>query len=370
MHLFDINELKICLNPAELKDDVYVSLSIGIGFLPRRISSNEKTNFIGTASAKMFLNYLSESIKTNHSIETKPIVSMTSSSLLLKTSKTNFYKDVQTVLDNLFTIEIDDGKWLVEKENTLNRFKEHFIDLNFRGRMRMLEFTHANKSFQFEELTKDLLVVKPNDVHTMRESLVYPKNCFLFIHGNVDVDSVKDLRVEKSVKKKVIQLYEPVDIYNLHDEKYEVKSTHGNYTCGSIKFDRSPTLSDLAYEYVTLMLIGQILFKGAYLIEVDPLDASLTYSDKLEQYKHDIYEALTDEQVEQAKKNIYQSLYQELVLYPFQLVEKVGRLHFNGINYFEAMSILEKINYDDIMKFIKERDYKIREGHLRYYREG
>ncbi|MBO1915398.1 hypothetical protein J4G37_62535, partial [Microvirga sp. 3-52] len=93
---------------------------------------------------------------------------------------------------------------------------------------------------------------------------------------------------------------------------------------GSIKFDREPTLTDLAKEYVVLTIIGQILFRGAYLIEVDPLDASLVYKDKLAQYKHDVFTPITDKNVKKAIKDIYQSLYQELVLYPFQFIEKVG----------------------------------------------
>lgn len=28
MHLFEINDVKVCLNPSDLKDDLYVSLSI------------------------------------------------------------------------------------------------------------------------------------------------------------------------------------------------------------------------------------------------------------------------------------------------------------------------------------------------------
>ena len=126
----------------------------------------------------------------------------------------------------------------------------------------------------------------------------------------------------------------------------------------------------MAKEYIVLTLIGQILFRGAYLIEVDPLDASLFYTNRLAEYKHDLVKALTNNNVEAARKNIYQSLYQELVIYPFQLVEKVGSLHFNNINYFEAMSILETIDRDEIMTFLNERDYKIREGHLRYYKEA
>lgn len=369
MHLFEINDVKVCLNPADLKDDLYVSLSIGTGVAPRRISHNHETVFIGAASAKMYFNYVSECLKMTHSIETTPAVSMGSSSLLLKTTKANFLQDVQTILDVLFTIEIDEEKWLVEKENTLNRFKANYKDLNFRGRMKMLEFTHANKSFQLGQLTQDLLDVDLDTVYTMRTSLVYPKNCFLFIHGNIDVATVNNLKIEKSAEKEVMHLYEPVDIYELHDEKLVVKSK-GNYASGGLKFDRPPTLTGMAKEYVVLTLIGQILFRGAYLIEVDPLDVSLLYNNRLAQYKHDIFKALTDNNVEQARKEIYESLYQELVIYPSRLVEKVGRLHFNNINYFEVMSILENIDRDEIMSFLKERDYKIREGHLRYYKEA
>ena len=242
MHLFEINDVKVCLNPADLKDDIYVSLSIGIGFTPRRISHNHETVFIGSASAKMFFNYVSEYLKTNCSIETTPVVSMGSSSLLLKTTKTSFLQDVQTILDVLFTIEIDEERWLVEKENTLNRFKANYKDLEFRGRMKMLEFTHSNKSFQLGQLTQDLLDVDLQTITTMRESLVYPKNCFIFIHGNVDKEMVENLQVEKSGEKEIIKLYNSVDSNQLYDEKFELKSK-GNYACGSLKFDRPPTLT-------------------------------------------------------------------------------------------------------------------------------
>ena len=369
MHSFAINDVKVCLNPVDLKADLYVSISIGVGFTPRHISHNDETIFIGAASAKMFLNYVSEYLKVNYSMATSPIVSMTSSSILLKTTKTRYIQETQKVLDVLFTIKIDEVKWRIEKENTINRFKTNYKDLKFRARMRMLEFSHYNKSFQLGQLTEDILTVDIPTITTMRESLIYPENCFIFIHGKADVDSLKSLKIEKAAEKEVSRLYKPVDITQLKDEKFEIESK-GNYTCGSIKFDRDPTLEDMAKEYVVLMLIGQILFKNACLVEVDPLDVSLFYNERFTNNKPDLVSELTEVKIGQARKNLYESLYSELVLHPVQFVEKVGRLHYDNINYFEAMSILENIDRDTILEFLEGRNYKIREGHLRYYKEG
>lgn len=368
MRQFQLEDLTICINEANLQDDIYTSVTIGVGFAPRWIRVNEDNLFIGSAAAKVLGNYIQTRVRNKYDIQLISTVSMRSTSFIWKTSKATYVKELQLIINELYCEQIDEQRLLSEKQATIERYKQNYKDLEFRGRMKMLEFSHQNKSFQLEQLSQDLLDMTSSTVQTMRKYLFVPNNTFIFCHGKADEKQLRQLTIPSVSEYPTTNLFDVKNYHFLQDQEY-MKQSKGNYWCGSMKFERVPVLTDLAMEYVVLNLIGDLMLKDAYMIEVDPLDASIIYEKKGTHRKDSFRALISDENVRDSKKRIYQRLYKELNREPKQFMEKVGRLFVNQVHYFDCLSYLEQIDANDIHQFLKIRDYKIREGFVCFYKE-
>ncbi len=364
-----MNELKCCINEVDLQDRLYVAVTIGTGFAPREVQVNEERLFIGSAGAKIFSNYMKCKMEEKYSIHMTATVSMKSTSFIWKTTTDRYVKELQLFMNELYEGEINEQQLLTVKQATIERYKKNYKDLEFRGRMKIQEFTHYNKSFVFDQLSQDLLDVNLSVVQTVRQNIFVPNQTIIFCHGKAKREEFKQLTIPNGSPSRVIYLFDAKSERFLQNQQFKQQSK-GNFWCGSMKFERTPTLTDLAKEYVVLNLIGDIMNKGSYLVEVDPLDASIIYDQNRAHSKNDLRDIITDENVQIAKKRIYLRLDRELKGEPEQFMEKVGRLFVNQIDYFDCLSHLDDITANDIHDFFHRRDYKIREGSVMYYKEA
>lgn len=369
MQAFKVADSIVCINNTPLQGSVYVSLTFGIGFASRKIRVQEQEKFIGASTANVYFNYIKTLIKQKYHLEIGSSVSMNSSSLYWKSTEEDYVTEIQNVLDELFTDVIDETLFAQEKKNTIARFKNHYKNLEFRGRLKIMEFTHKNKDYSFEDLTQDLLNVTDNDVQTMRKYLLTPRNSFLFLHGPANKDAVRKITLPKIKSKQIQYLFGIEDYHFLQDEAFITKSKN-DYQCGSIKFERGPTFEHISKEYAVLTLIGEMLFKGYYSIEVDHMDASIIYYEiPLRSYKHDVLNIIDRDNVDKAKIRFLKRFDQFIGQQPHAFVEMAGRLHFDKINIYEWYENIKELNAQEIQEFIQVRNYKIREGYIHYYKE-
>ena len=368
MRQFRLKDTTICINEADLKNDIYMSVTIGAGFAPNLIRVDENNLSIGRAAAKVFGNYIQSKMEKKYGIQITCAVSMRATNFIWKTTTSEYIEELQWIVNELYVEEIDEQLLLSEKQATIERYKVNYKDLEFRGRMKMLEFSHQHKAFQLDELSQDLLDVTMETVQTMRGYMFVPNNTFIFCHGQADEKQLKRLTIPKVTKYETTYLFDVKNYHFLQDQEY-MKQSKGDFWCGSMKFERSPILTDLAKEYVVLNIIADIMLKGAYLVEVDPIETSIIYNQKGPKQKDTFKQLITEEKVLEAKKRIYQKLDRELLSEPEQLLEKVGRLSANQIDFFTCLSHLEQLNANDILQFLEMRDYRIREGFVCYYKE-
>lgn len=369
MEQFQRNDVTFCLNEVEQQDTIYVSVTLGAGFSPKELQIDDDHIMIGSAAMKVFSNYVKQRMREKHNTEMSAIVSMSATSFTWETTKEKHVADIQHLLEELYEKNINEDALLREKQRTIDGYKKVYKDLAFRGQMKLQEFTHTNKSFQLDELSQDLLDVDASTIQKTREYLVLPSNTFVFCHGKADKSQLNQLIIPSVPTREINYLYHVSNYHFLQNQEY-AKQSKGNYWCGSTRFERNPVLTDLEKEYVVLQLIGELSNRGPYRVEVDPFDASIVYERKGQKKIDSFTSLLTEERVQVAKKEIYQRLSKELTHEPEQFTEKVGRLFVNHIHYFECISYLEEVTAKDIHQFITMRDYRLREGFVRYYKEG
>lgn len=294
---------------------------------------------------------------------------MNASTLYWKSSEDRYAAEIQQVMNELFNDFIDKKIFAQEKKDTIDRFKSNYKDLEFRGRIKMMEFSHQNKNYSLEHLTQDLLNVTMDHVRKLRKHLLFPRNLFLFIHGLADKEILKQLKIPKMKQKQVQYLFAVDNFHFLQDEAF-VKKSKDDYECGCLKFERGPTFDSISKEFAVLTLLGEILFKGYFSIEVDHMDASIMYFDTpLRKYKYDIFTSIDRDNVEKAKMRFLRRFDQFIGQQPFAFVEFAARLHFDKINIYEWYKNIKELTAAEIRNFIQERNYKIREGYVQFYKE-
>ncbi|GAF65093.1 hypothetical protein BTS2_1991 [Bacillus sp. TS-2] len=369
MNVFNVNDLLVCLNESTIKDKVFVSISVDAGFSSNRLSVGEKEVIIGSAAVKVFFNYIKSQVQSKYDFQINCDVTTNTSTIFWETDSSKYKEEIQNVIDEILTSDIDVNKLMTEKEMTITRFKENYKHLEFRGRMKMLEFTDANKNFNFKEFSNDLLEVDEEKVRLMRETLCFPNSMFLFVHGDGGREVLEQLTIPTHENKDIGKLFEQVQ-WAFQQDVVLKKASKGNYQMGSIKFERSPTETDLTAEHAVLSMIGEILFEGSHEVNVDPMDVSLNYfKSPIKEYKHDVYSCITEETVEKAKVKINKKLQHLIVNNQKEFVLMAGTFYMNKVDIFEWMQLITTLEHHQILSFLKERDYKVREGYLNYYKE-
>lgn len=369
MQAFEVADAIVCINDTSLQGDVYVSLNVGIGFASRRIRIDEEEILIGASTSNVYFNYIRTVLEQKYNLEVKCSISMNASSFYWKSSEEHYVSDIQQVLNELFNDFIDETLFMQEKKATIERFKTHYKDLEFRGRLKIMEFSHKNKDYLFEHLSQDLLNTTVDHVRALRKNLLFPKNIFLFIHGSAKKDEVKQLVIPKGKPVDVKHLFSIENFHFLQDEAF-IKKSKDNYQCGCLKFERIPTFEHISKEYAVLTLVGEMLFKGYFTIEVDHMDASIVYFETpLRKYKHDVLTIIDRDNVEKAKIRFLKRFDQFIGQSPLAFVEMAGRHHFDKINIYEWYESVKTLNEKEIKEFILARNYKIREGYLHFYKE-
>lgn len=369
MQAFQICDSIACINNTPLQGNVYISLTVGIGFASRRIRVRENVIFIGAATANVYFNYVKALLKNKYALDVGVSVSMNATSLYWKATETTYADDIQTVINVLFSQTIDETFLTQEKQATMVRFKNQYKDLEFRARLKMMEFSHKNKDYTLKHFTEDLLHVTVKNVQKMREYLLFPQNLFLFIHGAVKKKTLKQLNVPK-INQVPIQYVYRLEHYDFFQDEAFIKKSKEHYECGCLKFERGLTFEHLSKEFAVLTLVGEILYKGYFSIEVDHLDASIMYFEMpLRKYKHDVFTMLDRDNVEKAKMRFLKRFDQFIGQEPHAFTEMAGRLHFDKINIYEWYESLKELTTKEIQHFLQARNYKIREGYVHYYKE-
>lgn len=368
MKVFDAGGCLVCVNDSGIPDRVYISLTLGIGMAARWLTVNEKEVFIGSATAKVYFNYLKAALRKKYGVDPDVQVSMNAACLYWESRGENCPTEIQQVLQELFA-PIDEELFFYEKARTAQRYERNYKNLEFRGRMKMMEFSNHNKDFQFNLLSVDLLETDLKHVQNMREYLFVPENMFLFIHGKVKADGLRDWRFPEKDGGDVRFHYSIDDYHFLQDEAFN-KASKGDYQCGCIKFERSPVTTDLSMEHAVLSIIGEILFAGFHNVEVDPLDASITYFERpTKEYKYEAFTCLTEEHVEKARQAILQRFDVFVERSPKLFTEQVGRFYFDKIDIYVWLEKMKSMSLSDIHAFLDSRDYKAREGYVNFYKE-
>jgi len=364
---FQRHDVTFCLNEVDLGDELNVSVTLGAGFVPKELQVDETYVKIGSGAVKVFSNYIKHRMKERHRTPMDAIVSMSATSFIWKTTKEHYVTDIQHLFNELYEEDLHEDELFGVKQRTIENYKNVYKDLAFRGQMKLQEFTHTNKTFELEELSQGLLEVNMSTVQKVRDYLIRPSNTFVFCHGQADKNQLTQLIIPAVQSRKINDVFHVSNFHFLKDQEY-VKQSKGNYWCGSIRFERNPVLTDLAKEYVVLHLIGELSNRGAYKVEVDPFDASISFERKGQKQKDAFMSVITEEQIQMAKMGIYQQLGKEFRNHPEQFMEHVGRLFINHIHYFECLSHLEELTAKDVLQFLHMRDYRLREGFVHYYK--
>lgn len=368
MRQFQLAGTTICINEADMQEVIYVSVTFGVGFAPRWIHVNGDNVEIGSAAAKVFGNYIQTLLETTYHLHTQCTVTIRAMSFIWKTTQDDYVHDIQMLLDALYE-DIDEHLFLEERTATIERYKQNYKDIEFRGWMKMLEFSHENKSFQLDQLSKDLLDVSVPNVMNLKKYLLAPENMYLFCHGKADEQELKKLVFPDVPTYQATYLFDLKENAFRQDQEF-VKASKENFWCGCLRFERDPIVTDLSKEYVVMQFIGDMLFGDSFVTRVDALDVSIIYDQKTAHLKESFQELITKQNVLTSKKRIYHWLEKELSQAPEQWMEKVGRLYVSQVHFFECMSYLEKVDVQDIQLFLETRDYQLREGFVRYYKEG
>ncbi|NMD71577.1 hypothetical protein HHO41_14840 [Bacillus sp. DNRA2] len=369
MKMFRTKGLLTQINNTHLDGRIFVSINIGVGFSSSWIYADDERKFLGSATSKLFSNYIKAVVKEKYSLDIHSIVSMNSTSFFWESSEDHYLQETENIINEMVNPVINESLFKLEKQETIERFKTNYKNLEFRGRMKMLEFSSKNRDYHFDQLAMDLQNVDLENVKLLQKNLLIPDNIFLFFHGNANKEDLKNLKLPTLTNKNVRFLFEIPNLADLQDESLVVNSK-GNYQCGCIKFERLPQENNLTKEYTVLDIIAEIMFNGDYTLDVDLLDASITYyKHPLKTYKNEVLNCLTEEHVEIAKANLLKRLGKSLALYPNEFTETAGRLFFNKINIFEWKETILDIDYQSIKEFLDSRDYQIREGYLMYHKE-
>lgn len=370
MKRFNVNGLPICINDSDLKGKIYISFQVGVGFASRRITVDGKETVMGSATAKVYFNYLKIILKKRYLLDVDCSVSMNQASVYWETIPEKYVDEVQNIVNELFHTPVEESIFVKVKEDTIERYKNNYKHLEFRGRMQILEFADKNKNYSLNQLSTDLLHVDIEKVNFMRENLFFPENMYLFIHGKANQKPLENVPIPDKQVGEVEQVHHLVDFHFLQDEVLQ-KQLKGSYQCGAIKFERNPTTVDLSLEYAVLSIIGEILFQGLHEVKVDRMDASiLYYENPLRKYKLRVFDCITEANVEKAKKEIVQKIDILVGKKPKEFIQLAGRLYFDNIDIYLWFAYIKSINHKQIEEFLNRRDYKIREGYLNYYKEG
>lgn len=369
MNVWKVDDLLIGYHQADLHGKVAISLNIGAGFALRRAEVDGEEILLGSAAAKVYFNYVKARMNELYDIPIASSTTMNSTNLYWESDPERYKEEIQQLLNELFLIPIDWERLMQEKKGTMDRYQANYKILEFRGRMKMLEFTDANKNFDSNQLSKDLMDLNKEQIELLRSHLCFADNMFLFVHGDGTVAELEELTVPTH-KKKDVQ-----GTFSLSNWQYEQdvtlkKASKGSYQCGAIKFERQPTNIDLSIEHAILSIIGEVLFHGRYEVHVDRVDASITYFETpLKEYKQDVYSRLTEENIEAGKSAVAEKLDKMLRTQPKQFVLMAGKMYFDRVDIHQWMAAIQKIQPEQIKDFILERDYKLREGYLNYYKE-
>lgn len=368
MNMLKVDDLSIGYHQADLNGKVAISLNIGAGFALRRAEVDGEEILLGSTAAKVYVNYVKARMNELYDIPVASSTTMNSMSLYWESDPEHYKKEIQQLLNELFLIPIDWERLMQEKKDTMERYQENYKNLEFRGRMKMLEFTNANKNFEMNQLSSDLMGLNKEQIELLRSHLCFADNMFLFVHGDGTAAELEQLTVPNHEKKDV------QGIYSLSNWQYEQdvtlkKASKGSYQCGAIKFERHPTNIDLSIEHAVLSIIGEVLFNGRYEVHVDRVDAAITYFEtSLKEYKQDAYACLTDESIDAGKFAIAEKINRMVSSQPKQFVLMAGKMYFDRVDIYQWMAAIQQMHPEQIKFFLQERDYKIREGYLNYYK--
>jgi len=369
MKMTQAGGLPIWLNDVDSHNRLSISLNIGGGFASEWMGRPGEAIRIGSASAKLYTNYLKRVLNENGFPRLKTAVSMYASSFLWQTGEAECTAEIQQVLDLAFQGVLDEALFEDEKQQTIKRFKACYKELAFRGHMRMLEFAHHRSLYRFKQLMKDLEKVSLDQMADFRKHVIHPKNMFLFVHGKADAGFAEQLQLPRIPMEPVQPLFKTDTGAFLQDAVFEEPAKR-DWQCGAIRFERDADIRSLTKEYAVLTLVADMLFPGKAQADVSLTDASLIYMRQpLQTYKYDIRDAINETALEKAKERVLNRLDRQLSQHPLAFAEWVGRLYMQDIHAYEWRQLIETLTAEQMIGWMDEADYQVREGYVKYRKE-
>ncbi|GAA0303951.1 hypothetical protein GGQ92_001767 [Gracilibacillus halotolerans] len=305
------NRLRCLFIDSNERDKVYVSLHIGSGYGDRIIAKNGDMEWVGSGTTNILLNIRKNQMKAKRpDLNFQSIITMDTATLFVEVPVSEVEEITEIMLASLQWEDIEEEEFIEQKKASKRAFLENLDHVSFRAMMEIQAYAFPNRLFSVSLIEQDLEEVQFEDVLTLQQAFFHPDNSVLVICGDMNKINVKD-KIEKQQMPYEKPKFPAKHVYKRAAELVDQEisqQANTSYFIGSLAFRSERIGFSLEEEHVFLQIIGEVIFKKDFQVEVNKDHASIIYQTSLKtRYKQALLATIwSKNKFEQAKAKVYE----------------------------------------------------------------
>lgn len=305
------NRLRCLFIDSNEREKAFISLHIGAGYGDRMIAKNSNMQWIGAGTTNILMNIRKNQMKEKRpDLNFRSAVTMDTATIFVEVSITEVEEVIEIMLSSLLREEIEREEFVRQKQVSTNAFLKNLEHIVFRSMMEIQTYALPNRLFNLSLIKQDLEEVQYEDVLDLHQAFFHPNNIVFVACGDMD-----HIKIKKQLETQRIPYERPKfpakHVYKRAAELVDQEinqQANTSYFIGSLAFRSESVDFSLEEEQVFLQMIGSVIFKQDFQVEVSKDQASIIYFTSPDtRFKQALLTTIWNKnKFEQAKMKVYE----------------------------------------------------------------
>lgn len=355
--------MSVTLNRRNLDGgNVYITIGFLGGFTTKYFGINDEIYVGNYAFSQVLWNYWRQTFRRiTLSLKVMPHYSLIS----YVTKEKDCAEDFTDLILRLLNRDYDRDIFESAKQSAIEGYRKAYRDVEFRAVYKLYEFTEKNKTFDLEQLSRDLQTLSFEEFSEQAKKLLVPSNLAVYIDGVTDkVDETEIISINKKLPdtETVVGLAGKTTDPILEKDRHVIAPGRETIAYSALTFDfLNPPISELDRYVLLLFWLEKVRYDGKKAIaRLDDADAALIFENEpLKNMKPMIREEITEAEFDEYRETIlarYQTLFND---YPEHFGAEAVMMHFAHFEIHEFINVLATMTYENYIHLIREADYKL-----------
>jgi len=365
------NKLRCIFLETVSHEEVYISISYASGYGDRLITENNEMMWVGSGSSNILTNIKRNQLQEKFpELELNAQIAMDTSTINIKITEGFLKESINLILETLFVEDITMEAFQHQKELSQHDFELHMKNTTFNSMMDIQEYAIPNRLFNTALIQQDLMDVLYEDIVLLNETLFRPENAIMVIGYN-DRNFSESKWLEEKIDSDKYGQREIHHVYKRNNYKNTVRKIYDSReerSIGTLLIRNKPIEIKLETELIFLQVIGLIIFKENYYVNIGKDYASIVYENRNEiDFLHRVMIEKWDEKEFYKARDSYYGGLQYVKTNDAGKFATILSQHFvQDINLLRTMNIFSDVTYEAFIDYIQIIKIKLAEMKIIY----